>query len=351
MKKRVIVGLSGGIDSSMAAYLLKKRGYEVIGLYLDLNVGNNKQKIKTVKDIAQHLNIELRIKNLANFFKQRIIDNYINSYLKALTPNPCIRCNKFIKFKALYEQMLKIKAHYIATGHYVRIIHKGPEGSYFLSKARDKSKDQSYFLYRLKNKELSKVIFPLGKLTKKQVKEKAKKIGLDKFPKKESQEICFIPEKKQSEYFESRYNIKPAKGDIINIEGDKIGEHKGFMLYTIGQRKGLGIAYKEPLYVVGINAEKNIIVAGCKEDLYRKSFKISKVTFVQEKPPAKEFIAKVKIRYRHKESKAVIKQHSKSIWQVEFSRAQRAITPGQSAVFYDGKNVIGGGIIKGVSND
>jgi tRNA-specific 2-thiouridylase len=351
MKKRVIVGLSGGIDSSMAAYLLKENGYEVIGLYLDLNAGNDKQKIKTVKDIAKYLGIDLKIKNLANLFKQRIIDNYINSYLKALTPNPCIRCNRFIKFKALYEQMLKLKAHYVATGHYARITREKPNGNCYLSKAEDESKDQSYFLYQLSSRQLLKVLFPLGRLTKKEVRAKAKKNGLDKFPKKESQEICFIPDKKQSEYFISKYNVKPEKGEIINIKGEKIGEHKGFMFYTIGQRKGLGVAHKEPLYVIRIDAKNNIIVAGCKKDLYRKAFKVSKVTFSQGKAPAKEFKANVKIRYRHKESEALISQLSKNIWQVEFIRAQRAITPGQSAVFYSGKNVIGGGIIKGVSNE
>lgn len=351
MKKKVIVGLSGGVDSAVAVYLLKKDGYDVIGLYIDINAKTDKKKLKAVEAIAKHLKIDFIVKKSYRAFKKDIIDKYVQCYLNATTPNPCVRCNRLIKFKELFVQQKKIKADYAATGHYARVFYDKTENSYFLKKAKDKSKDQSYFLYTLKSKELSKVIFPLGKLTKKQVKLIAKKHGLDKFSEEESQEVCFIPNKDHPLFFKKNYNIKLSKGDIVNARGEKIGRHKGFIFYTVGQRKGLGIAYSEPLYVIKIDNKNNCIVAAPEKLLYNKKLIIDEVVFLSNGIIKKPIKAKVKIRYRHKESSAIISPISKDNWEVNFIRAQRAITPGQSVVFYDKDKVIGGGIIKEVCND
>ncbi len=351
MKKKVIIGLSGGIDSTVAAYLLKKDGYDVIGLYIDINAKASKKDRKAVEVIAKQLNIKLIVKRSYQAFKKNIVDEYVKCYVNALTPNPCIRCNRLIKFKELFDQKKKIKVDYVATGHYARISYDKKNKSYVLRKAKDKNKDQSYFLYTLKSRELSKVIFPLGELTKKQVKLIASKCGLSKSSNKESQEVCFIPEKDNARFFRKNYNIKPVKGDIVDIQSKKIGRHKGFILYTIGQRKGLGIAYSEPLYVISINNKTNCIVAAPKKWLYNKKLNVEKVFFSADKNVKKSLKAKVKIRYRHKESSAIINHISKDKWQIIFSRAQRAIAPGQSVVFYDKDLVVGGGIIKEVCND
>ena len=351
MEKKVIIGLSGGVDSAIAAYLLKKEGYDVTGLYIDINARADKKKLRAVKAIAKQLKIDLIVKRSYRAFKKDIVDEYVKCYLKAITPNPCVRCNRLIKFKELISQQKKIKADYVATGHYARVFYDKAENNYFLKKAKDKSKDQSYFLYTLKSKELSKVIFPLGNLTKKQVKFIAQECSLDKFSKKESQEVCFIPNKDHARFFKKNYNIKPSKGNIVDTQGKKIGRHKGFIFYTIGQRKGLGIAYSEPLYVIKIDNKNNCIVAAPQKLLYNKKLKIDEVVFASNKVIKKPIKAKVKIRYRHKESSAVISPISKDNWQVNFFRAQRAITPGQSVVFYDEDKVIGGGIIKEVCNE
>jgi tRNA-specific 2-thiouridylase len=351
MKKKVIIGLSGGIDSAVAAYLLKKDGYDVVGLYIDINLRAGKKDRKAVENIAKQLDIELIVKRSYQAFKKNIIDEYVNCYLNALTPNPCIRCNKLIKFKELFNQQKKIRADYVATGHYARISYEENNKGYVLKKGKDKSKDQSYFLYTLKSEELSKILFPLGEYTKKQIKLIANKCGLNKYSKKESQEVCFIPDKDQVKFFKKNYNIKSAKGDIVDIHKNKIGQHKGFMFYTIGQRKGLGIAHSEPLYVIKIDSKNNCIVAAPQKWLYNKKINIDRIVFTNNKIAKKPFKAKVKIRYRHLEAEAMVKPASKGNWQVIFTKAQKAVTPGQSVVFYKRDRVIGGGIIKGVSND
>lgn len=351
MKKKVVIGLSGGVDSAVAAYLLIKQGYDVIGLYIDINQKANQKDRKVVAAIAKKLKIKLIVKKSNQTFKKNIIDEYVKCYVNALTPNPCIRCNRLIKFKELFYQQKKIKADFVATGHYARIAFDKTKKEFFLKKAKDKSKDQSYFLYTLKNNELPNIIFPLGTLTKKQVKLIANKCDLSKYSNKESQEVCFIPDKDHEGFLKRNYNIKPVKGDIVDIKNNKIGSHKGFMLYTVGQRKGLGIAYRVPLYVIKIINKSNCIVAAPQKWLYNKKLNIHDVIFSTDKSIKKSLKAKVKIRYRHKESSAIINHISKNKWQIIFSRAQRAITPGQSVVFYDKDKVIGGGIIKEVCDE
>jgi tRNA-specific 2-thiouridylase len=347
MKKKIIVGLSGGIDSAVAAYLLKEAGYEVIGLYIDVKAEGSKDDLRDAKAIASHLGIKIRVKKSSYAFKKKIIDNYVACYLKAVTPNPCIRCNKLIKFKELFSESKKCKAQYVATGHYARIYHDTVRKKYILEKAKDKNKDQSYFLYTLTSRDLSKVIFPLGQYRKKQVKVIAQKCGLDRFARKESQEVCFVPNKDHLKFLRENYRIKSKKGDILDINGKKIGCHKGIAAYTVGQRKGMGVAHSEPLYVIGLDGKNNFVIAGTKKDLYSKKANIKQVVF-SSKEKKRILKVKVKIRYRHSEASAVIRFIKKGIWQVDFLRGQRAITPGQSAVFYDKDKVIGGGVIKEV---
>ncbi|HNV97378.1 MAG TPA: tRNA 2-thiouridine(34) synthase MnmA [bacterium] len=349
-KIKVALGLSGGVDSSVAAFLLKEQGYDVIGYYMknwSQDIGKFKCPWKEDHEYAlrtaDHLKIPIYTLNFEKEYKEKVVDYLFDGYKKGITPNPDIMCNKEIKFKLFLEKALKIGADFIATGHYARI-EKDKNNIYHLLKGKDLNKDQSYFLYTLNQKQLSKSLFPVGEYDKPEIRRIAKKAKLPTAEKADSQGICFIGEVNISEFLKTQ--IKPKKGDIITTDGKKIGEHEGVYYYTIGQRKGIGIGGGVPYFVISKNIEKNqLIVArgSWSEELFYESCEVVNILWTNNEPkfPLK---CAVKTRYRQLDQECEIYKEKNKI-KVIFKNKQRAITSGQSAVFYKKDECLGGGII------
>ena len=338
------MAMSGGVDSSMAAALLKQQGHEVIGATMEL-YGNDSPTNASVdaRKVADALDIPHFIYDFRDIFTSTIIDNFCREYASGRTPNPCVLCNRFIKFGLLGEKAREAGADYLATGHYAGIAKK--DGSYLLKKGTDPDKDQSYFLYRLTQEQLEQTLFPLSGMTKVQVKELAHKMNLPTASRPESQEICFVPEDNYAGFVEEYLDSIALPGPILDDKGKTIGQHHGITHYTIGQRKGLGIASPEPLYVTGIDAEKNTITVGPKEQIHSSGMVASNLNWIAFAPPAGPVKVWAKIRYRARESEATISPVNDKEVLIKFETPQMAVTPGQSVVFYDGDTVIGGGII------
>lgn len=345
--------MSSGVDSSVAAALLKKQGYEVIGVFLRLweeKKGKLFQAQKSAEKIAKILNISFCVIDVSGDFHKEIINYFLRECKIGKTPNPCAVCNPKIKFNFLFKKMLAIKADCVATGHYARVIKHETrnikQNVFKLFEARDRNKDQSYFLYALSQKQLSKILFPLGDHTKEEVRKLAKEFKLPVLDKPESQDICFISEKNTADFLRNRLKLK--KGKIVNTKGNVIGEHEGLPLYTIGQRKGINIGGKGPYYVAEKNIPRNILVVTNNQKdprLWRRSMAVEKVNWIAKnlKFPLKAY---VKTRYRHPAVGVIITKKARNSYDVVFMGPQRAITPGQSAVFYSGKGeVLGGGVI------
>lgn len=344
-QKTVVVAMSGGVDSSVTALLLQQQGYKVIGLTGKMTESASANAVvQNAKRVADMLGIELIVFNTIDRFQEKVIDYFVNSYKQGKTPNPCIMCNQFIKWGILYDYATEIlDADYFATGHYADI--RNVDGFYKLYPAKDEHKDQLYFLYRLNQKHLSKTIFPLYHYDKAQVKQIAKDFNLPPKDSKESQDICFIQKPLTTKAFLfNKFGIK--KGDFIDVlTGKKWGEHEGCYKYTIGQRKGIGIAAPYPLYVIDIDANKNIVYLGREEDNYRKSLKLVDINWsypIQKR----EFDAWVKIRYNMPHKKAHISVFDDFV-DVDFFEPVNSVTSGQSCVIYDlnDKHLIGGGFI------
>ncbi len=348
--KRVLVGLSGGIDSSFALYLLKEQGYEVIGVSMKIWDGselltskkrsgcfgpNEEKEIRDAEKVCKILKVPFYVFDLSKEYKKEVLDYVKKEYKTGRTPNPCVLCNRKIKFGLLlkFAKESGINFDFFATGHYARIEKNGE--SYFLKKGIDEKKDQSYFLWKIKKEQIKNILFPLGNWKKEEVKKEVKKLKFPVLNKPESQDFFegdlgfLIPETK--------------KGFIKDLKGNILGEHKGISHYTIGQRRGLGISYKEPLYVVKIDQRENTIFVGTKKDCYQKKFSVKDLNWVSVEN-SKEFDCFAKIRYKHIPEKAKVKAKVKEAI-VEFEEPQLSITPGQSAVFYDGDILLGGGII------
>jgi len=349
MKKRVVVAMSGGVDSSVAAAILRERGFEVIGITMCFNLKDpvvrkprccGTKGIEDARRVAHKLGINHYVVNMKDALNRYIISDFMREYTFGRTPNPCVRCNQFIKFGLLFKKADALGAEFLATGHYARGVTSA--GRYYLRKARDLHKDQSYFLYRLKAGQLKRVFFPLGNMLKKEVRKLAESFGLAVADKPESQEICFLPGDNYREFIRANCSVKP--GLIVNKEGAVLGRHKGVALYTIGQREGLGIAAGQPLYITDIDARSDKITVGAKNEAYTKAFAVKDISFIN-RPPKKKIEAKVRIRYNHREAPAGIDiRQGKAI--VYFKEPQFAVTPGQSAVFYQKDIVLGGGIIE-----
>lgn len=353
---RVLVGMSGGVDSSVAAALLVKKGFQVIGITMCFNLAESsgkrpsccgKEGIEDARRIAHKLGIRHYVLNMQKALSEKVIKNFCQEYLKGRTPNPCVRCNQYLKFGLLLEKAIFLGASHLATGHYSRVV-KTKEG-YCLARAGDLSKDQSYFLYRLSQRQLKHILFPLAGYKKEEVRLLAKEFGLAVAAKPGSQEICFLPGQKDYRSFLEKQLKHPVKpGLVIDRDGNILGGHKGVPFYTIGQRKGLGIARGYPLYITGIDYRSNQITVGTKDEAYGREFSIREPHFIAGSPK-KKVALRVKIRYNHKEAPAHI-ERSGRCFKVKFLRPQFAITPGQSAVFYGRDKVIGGGIIDKVLN-
>ncbi|RKY37773.1 MAG: tRNA 2-thiouridine(34) synthase MnmA [Candidatus Omnitrophota bacterium] len=345
MLKQVFVALSGGIDSAIAAYLLKKQGYDVIGITMDS--GYKTDSLEQAKIVAGQLNIPHYVFDFRKQFKVEVIDNFCQQYLRGFTPNPCVRCNQFMKFGLLMQKALENGA-YFATGHYARIAYVREKKHYLIKKASDSSKDQSYVLYMLSQKQLACLLLPLGEMKKEDVIFLARELKLRCSKNKESQDICFVLDNNYVKFISQMHpNFALKPGKTINSNGDIIGEHKGFLAYTVGQRKGLGIASKLPLFVLNIDAQNNTLLVGTQEQLYSQVFEMRDVFFSDPVYYNQaEFFAAVGVRYHHQPAKArVRKLVGDDIWQVTFNQPQKAITNGQAAVFYKDEFVLGGGMI------
>ncbi len=352
MPERVVVAMSGGVDSSVAAALLKEAGYDVIGITMRIwDVGTVRsccgyQAIADAQRVCAQLKIPFYPIDFREVFKKKVIDNFCTEYIKGRTPNPCIRCNQFIKFHLLRIKAKELNATKIATGHYARLEYDQMKNRWLLKKGIDETKDQSYVLYTLSQRELSQTILPLGNFKKTEIRKLAQQFKLPVANKKESQEVCFIPDNNYPKFLMENYQIKPVPGEIVNAQGKVIGKHPGIIYYTIGQRKRIGIASKEPLYVIRIEPEHNIIVVGPNKEAYGKKLIVSNINFISIDKINRPIKAKVKIRYTHIPADAEITPIDKNKVCVEFNEPQWAITPGQSAVFYDNDIVLGGGIIE-----
>lgn len=338
---KAVIGLSGGVDSAVAAYLLKQQGYDVTGVILRLKPGDAADSdIADASAIAEKLGIELKILDRREVFNQKVISPFISEYLGGKTPNPCIECNKEIKFGVMLDYALEIGCDCIATGHYAKIENKN--GRYLLHRS-ESPKDQSYFLFRLTQEQLAKTVFPLEGLTKDEIREIALKAELPVAKKGDSQEICFVPNDDYIAFLASK-NITSPKGNFIDKNGNILGTHNGIINYTVGQRKGLG-AFGKPMFVNSINAADNTVIIGENGTQYCKGLIADRLNFIAFDSLTEPLRANVKIRFRAKEQPALITPLDDGRMQIVFDEPQRSITPGQSAVIYDGNTVIGGGRI------
>ena len=342
-KDKVLLGMSGGVDSAVSAILLQEQGYEVYGVTLKLW---GQEKVEDAEKICKKLGIEHYNIDAKKEFKKHVIDDFICKYKINQTPNPCIECNKYLKFGSMYELAQKMGIEYLATGHYAKMEYSEKYGRYVIKKAKNLVKDQSYVLYNMPKNLLGKVIFPLGEIeSKEKIREIARNYNLQVANKPDSEDICFIPDGDYKKFLEENSDIQPKNGKIVNTKGEVLGEHQGLYRYTIGQRKGLGIAYSEPLYVIGFNTDKNELIVGIENELYKSEMLVNNLNLllIDEIPNSIKVL--VKTRYSAKEYPATIKMIEKDTIKVKFNNPVARITPGQSAVFYIEDMVLGGGKI------
>lgn len=367
---RVVVGMSGGVDSSVAAALLKEQGYDVVGIMLRLwsepsvigddgveLVSENKccslESVGDARRVAAALDIPFYVVNVEQPFQETIVDYFYDEYLAGRTPNPCLRCNRHIRFTLLLERALALGADYLATGHYVRVDNDPETGLRRLRQGIDTSKDQSYVLHVLTQRQLQHALFPLGGFTKPQVRAMAAERGLPVASKAESQEICFVAANDyrgfMRRYADTTGRPEPQPGPILDTAGRQVGQHQGLAYYTVGQRKGLGVTAREPLHVLRLDARQNAVVVGSAADLEQSEFTVAQTTWTNDTPPSESFTAQVKLRYKAPLVEATVIPTGDGHARVQLKTPARAVTPGQAAVFYggaEGDEALGGGIIE-----
>lgn len=347
MTKKVIVGMSGGVDSAVSALLLKEAGYEVTGVTLCLWTGEENSAQKNAADaasVAALVGVEHEVVDFEENFRRDVIGNFIETYLRGGTPNPCVECNRHIKFKRMLMEADRLGADYVATGHYARVEKSG--NRYLLKRAADRAKDQTYVLYSLTQEQLSRVLFPLGGYTKPEIRAIAEKNGFVNAHKQDSQDICFIPDGDYASFIERYTGKNFPGGDFIDREGRVLGKHGGIIRYTVGQRKGLGIALGKPMFVCAKDVVANTVTLGENEDLFSKTLTARQINLIACDRLETPTRVTAKIRYQQSEQPATVIQIDESHFRVDFDTPQRAISCGQSVVLYDGDTVVGGGIIE-----
>lgn len=358
MKDKVMLAMSGGVDSSVALLLLKEK-YDLIGvtlkLFSDDEIDNKNEKSRTccsladvmdAKSVAAKCDVNHYTFNFKDKFKDEVIDRFVESYKKGQTPNPCINCNRYIKFSEMLMRAEMLECKYLATGHYARIDKDEANKRFLLKKAIDETKDQSYVLYHLTQEQLSKTLFPMGEIRKTKARLLAEKSDFINSQKPDSQDICFVPDGNYIEFIERYTGNKAKAGDFIDTKGNVIGKHNGISHYTIGQRKGLGTAFGKPMFVVDINTELNSVILGEEHELYQKSLIANDLNFISIDKLTQPLKVKGKIRYKQEEQPCTIIPNEDGTITAMFEEPQRAITPGQAVVFYDGDVVVCGGTIQ-----
>ncbi len=354
--KKALIAMSGGVDSSVAAYLVKEQGYECIGatmkLYHNDDIGIPRahtccslDDVEDARNVALTLGIPYYVFNFSERFKEEVMDKFVKCYESGMTPNPCIDCNRYLKFEYLYNRAKELDYDYIVTGHYALIEYSEEHGRYLLKKSPNLAKDQSYVLYSLTQDQLAHTLFPLGAMDKQEVRNIAEEHNLITATKHDSQDICFVQNGSYADFIENYTGRTYEPGNFIDTEGNILGTHKGIIRYTIGQRKGLGLALKQPMYVKSVNVEDNTVVLARDEELFSDTLIANDLNLISVPHIDGELRVKAKVRYRHTEQWATVKQISDDKIKVVFDEPQRAITKGQAVVLYDGDIVVGGGTI------
>lgn len=357
MNKKAMIAMSGGVDSSVAAYLMKDAGYDCIGATMKLfhneDIGISRahtccslDDVEDARNVAASLDIPYYVFNFSERFQEEVMDKFVHSYENGMTPNPCIDCNRYLKFEYLYQRAKELDYDYIVTGHYARIEQDKDTGRYLLKKAVDDSKDQSYVLFSMTKEQLAHTLFPLGGMHKTKVRELAESHGFVNARKHDSQDICFVQNGSYADFIETYTGKTYPAGDFIDKNGNVLGRHKGIIRYTIGQRKGLGLSLREPMYVMAVNPADNTVVLGSDSDLFTPELTAKDINLISVDSIDTPMRVKAKVRYRHTEQWATVTQTDDDTIKVVFDEPQRAITRGQAVVLYDGDNVVGGGTIQ-----
>ncbi len=344
----VLTAMSGGVDSTAAALLLQRQGHDVIGINLKLFTPpacSQEDGAQAARSAAQRLGIPFYVFDFSQDFGREVMDRFANAYLRGETPNPCVDCNRYVKLGKLFRRAEALGCGHIATGHYARVEQDSATGRWLLRKGLDQAKDQSYFLYSLTQPQLAHLLLPLGGLTKPQVRALAQEAGMENAQRQESQDICFVPGGDYAAFIRARTGIQPQPGDFVGTAGQVYGQHRGILNYTVGQRKGLGLSFPQPMYVCALRPESNQVVLGENRELFSRRLTAGNLNFISVPSLPRPASVKAKIRYRHQEQPATAVQTGPDQLEVVFDQPQRAITKGQAVVLYDGDKVIGGGTI------